>query len=415
MNHRARTANVALSMPSQAGIIVAMNPSTSTFLGWIKRRILELEEIPAARRPINLAISGLSTPLSRAWLAETLANRGRVLAARVRDPHELGLPALIDSIRHNYSIAAEREIVAMTGASGGMRLVAEALLGRTHGADVLVECPTYEPLLLMPKRFGAKVRRLPRKPCCVGDLATEIERHIRPETRLVVLSNLHNPTGAYLPVDELAAAVAAARRVAPEVIFVVDETFLDLGPKPLASAASLASPVLSPVVVIGSLSKSYGLGELRCGWVSADRAVWPTLLDDWVMFESLCPAVCEHLATAAFRDLPALRSAGMEQLARNRIVAAEGLARLVARGCIAPQELPYGCVAFLRLLHPNLPVDLLDQLAAEHGVLVAPGRFFGDDYGNYFRIGFGGDTDQLREGLARLEAGLTALCDESTS
>lgn len=402
-------------MSSRAGIIVVMNHSTSTFLGWIKQRILELGELPAAQRPINLAISGLSTPLSRSWLAEALANRGRELAERVRDPHELGLPALIEAIRRTYSIAARREIVAMSGASGGMRFVAEALLGGKSDVDVLVECPTYEPLLLMPKRFGARIRRLPRKPDRTGDLATEIERHIRPETRLVVLSNLHNPTGAYLPIDELAAAVAAARHVAHEVVFVVDETFLDLGPKPMESAASLASPLLAPVVVIGSLSKSYGLGELRCGWVSADRSVWPTLLDDWVMFESLCPAVCEHLATAAFCDLSALRSAGMEQLARNRIVVAEGLARLAARGYIAPQELPHGCVVFLRLLHPNPPADFFDRLAAEHGVLVAPGRFFGDHYGNYFRIGFGGDTDQLREGLARLEVGLTALHDDSAS
>ena len=398
-------------MPNPAGIIFVMNISPNSFLAWVKLRILELAALPPAHRPINLAVSGLSTPFSRSWIADKLVNHGQQLAGSLNDPHELGLPALTEAIRRTYSISPEREIVAMSGASGGMRLVAEAHLGASRDADVLVECPTYEPLLLMPKRFGARVRRLPRAPARADDLATEIEHHIRPETRLVVLSNLHNPTGAYLPIDELSAAVETARRVAPEVLFVVDETFLDLGPRPLESAAALASPV----VVIGSLSKSYGLGELRCGWVSADRSVWPTLLDDWVMFESLCPAVCEHLAMAAFHGLPALRTAGMKQLARNRLVAAEGLTKLAARGCIAPQELPDGCVVFLRLSHPSPPADLFDRLAAEHGVLVAPGRFFGDDYHDYFRIGFGGDTDQLREGLARLEVGLAALCDKSVS
>jgi histidinol-phosphate aminotransferase len=82
---------------------------------------------------------------------------------------------------------------------------------------------------------------------------------LRPDTRLIFLTNPNNPTGRLLPRD----AILEVARAAPDALVFVDEAYADFSGETLVGAAELAS---LPNVVIGrTFSKAYGLAGLRVG------------------------------------------------------------------------------------------------------------------------------------------------------
>ena len=134
------------------------------------------------------------------------------------------------------------------------------------GEEALVEWPTYELLTATLEYLGAKVRFFDRgleREFRVD--AEEVERKITPQTRLIVLTNLHNPSGALIDEATLRAVGEIARKNNARVL--VDEVYLEsmfeLRPRP-------AIHLGDHFVVTSSLTKAYGLSGVRCGWVLAN-------------------------------------------------------------------------------------------------------------------------------------------------
>src|SRR5271169_551216 len=143
-----------------------------------------------------------------------------------------------------------------------------ALTALVHrGDDVLVERPTYDPLLTVLDYIGAKVCRFERLPENGFRLRPEeLERKLTPQTRLVILCNLHNPSGALTDESTLRQVGAIAAKVGARVL--VDEVYLEtLFEQSWRSAFHLGTNF----VVTSSLTKAYGLSGIRCGWILADR------------------------------------------------------------------------------------------------------------------------------------------------
>jgi hypothetical protein len=380
--------------------------SSESFVGWIKQQVEAIEHQPLDRRICNLSTSGVHTPTIDSWFQRTCEERLPLLLEQMNATNEFGLSALKDAIRQTYRVPEDREIYPTPGASGGYRLLCESLFAGASGSEVLVESPTYQPLPSLPSRYGAKVVFVPlpikRSP---GDLATAFSRSVRPTTTALVVSNLHNPTGGFLTRDEAAELARAATAVSPKVTIVIDETFLGLGPEPFRTAADL-DPC---IVTVSSLTKTFGLGQLRCGWLIADKERYPQLLDDWVQFEGIGSKVLEALGVIAFNQIDTLLRESREHLETNRRLVETGLDPL-KRASLLEGEVPtHGCLAFPRW-KGRTALDLVAaKLREEFGVLVSPGRFFGADCAEHFRIGFGGSEDVVREGLERLARGLRAL------
>ena len=133
------------------------------------------------------------------------------------------------------------------------------------GDEVLVEHPTYELLVSTLQYLGASVRYFERRMEDGFRLdPAEVERQITSRTRLIVITNLHNPSGALADEETLRAVGDIAKR--HHALVLVDEVYLeamfDRRPRP---ALHLGEHFL----VTSSLTKAYGLSGLRCGWVLA--------------------------------------------------------------------------------------------------------------------------------------------------
>jgi aspartate/methionine/tyrosine aminotransferase len=307
-----------------------------------------------------------------------------------------GWKPLVERIAAYCGVAPEN-VVTANGCSMANHLAMAALF--EPGDDVLVEQPTYE-LMLGPAQFlGAKVRRFPRPP--ERDYAIDprdIERQLTPRTRLIVLCNLHNPSSALVDDDTLRRIGALARSVGARVL--VDEVYLEaIVPRPRTAFA-----LGSEFVVTTSLTKAYGLGGLRCGWILAEpelaQRIWR--LND--LFGGHQPHVSDRLSVLAFERMDRIAARAQKLLETNRALVREFLStRRQTLECFFPE---HGTTLF-----PHLKRGDGDQLFAllkqKYETSIIPGSFF--EAPQHFRIGLGGDTEMLREGLRRLGSALDEM------
>ena len=285
-------------------------------------------------------------------------------------------------------------IVTAEGTSMANHLALAALLG--PGDEVVVEEPTYGLLLDVAHYLGAQVRRVPRR--FEEDFAVslgEMERAITPGTRLVVLTNLHNPTGALIPIETMHAIGEIAEQVGARVL--VDEVYLEM----LFDSTPPSSFSLGETfVVTNSLTKTYGLSGLRCGWILAapelTRRIWR--LND--LFAATAAHPAERMSVMAFDHLTQFRERARALLTANRALLDAFLDARADLECVRP---PAGSVVFPRLSRGE-PEKFFTLLREKYETSVVPGAFF--ESPQHFRLGIGGDTVTLKEGLARLAAAL---------
>jgi aspartate/methionine/tyrosine aminotransferase len=281
-------------------------------------------------------------------------------------------------------------VVAAAGTSMANHLAMAALID--PGDEVLIEQPTYELLTSTLLFLGAALKTVVRHEDQSYALdPAEVRRAITPKTKLIVLTNLHNPSSVLASDSVLREIGDMARSVGARVL--VDEVYLDA----VYTGTPKTSYHLGPeFVVTNSLTKVYGLSGLRCGWILAEpdlaRRMWR--LND--LFASIPAHPAELLSAVALENLDYIRERGRKIVEADRALLKEFLAG--QQGVSAPST-EFGTTAILRLNNGNVD-HFLGRLRSEHDTSAVPGRFFG--LPNHFRIGMGVETEMFREGLHRI-------------
>lgn len=284
----------------------------------------------------------------------------------------------------------QEHVVCAAGASMANHLALAATIEPDE--EALVEWPTYELLVSTLEYLGARVRYFERR--MEDDFRVNVDavsRAMTPETRLIVLTNLHNPSGVLMDEATLLAVGEIARRHQARVF--VDEVYLEaLYERRPRTAIHLGEQF----VVTSSLTKAYGLSGLRCGWILAEpelaQRMWH--INDLYGVNAAHPA--ELLSVIAFDHLDRPTARAKAWLAANRPALNAFLDSREDLACVRPE---WGTIAFPRLLRGS--VDDLNQLLREnYDTSIVPGSFFGMP--EHFRIGIGGDPEMTREGLGRL-------------
>jgi aspartate/methionine/tyrosine aminotransferase len=261
------------------------------------------------------------------------------------------------------------------------------------GDEVLLEHPTYELILSAAEYIGADVKRFYRREenGFAVELA-EIEKALTPKTKLIVITNLHNPTSVLTSNETLRQVGDLARSVGARVL--VDEVYLDA----VYEGTPPSSFHLGPeFVVTNSLTKVYGLSGIRCGWILAEpdlaRRMWR--LNDLFASNNAHPA--ELLGVATFEHLAQIRDRARVVVEADRAALSEFLLR--QKEFIA-QETAWGTTCLLRRRKGDVE-GFLQRLRGEYETSAVPGHFF--EMPEHFRIGMGANSEMFREGLRRLE------------
>jgi aspartate/methionine/tyrosine aminotransferase len=307
--------------------------------------------------------------------------------------NENGYEALHDAIARRYGVRPE-QVTTASGASGANFQVCAALL--EAGDDVVVERPGYDPLLGAPRLLGANVIRFERR--FEDGYALDPERVARamtPRTRLVVVTTPHNPSG----VPAAREALEAIGRLAESrgALVLVDEVYLDATGGAAPPAAHLGDAFIST----SSLTKSYGLASLRCGWTLSSTAVAERIRRARDVIDGTGSIVTERLSVLAFAQLPKLAARASTLLSANIAIARAFFESHPELEVVLPAATT---VTFPRLRGVADTAAFTDRLLADRGTAVVPGRFF--EAPQHFRLGLATSTDVVRDGLAELAAAL---------
>lgn len=334
----------------------------------------------------NLATSGMAS--------FTMAELGvSIDQLEINPPAGYGYAPLDRAIAERYHVPKECVITALGTSMANYFALAACT---DAGDEVLVEQPTYALLLDTSRYLGLEIKRFQRPASANYQIdVDDLHRQISSRTKLIVLCNLHNPSGAFTPESTLREIGEIAKRVGARVI--VDEVYLEmLWEKHPRSAFHIDPEVF---LSTNSLTKAYGLSGIRCGWVLASPEIVQRIrhFEDLHMGTNAHPA--ELMGVIAFQKLDQIAAKQKKRLDDNRRFLREALESQSVLEYFWPE---HGTVVFPRV-KGNAP-KFVERLRSEYELSVVPGEFFED--AQRVRIGVGGTTESVRASLGQLRKAL---------
>lgn len=337
---------------------------------------------------------------------------GEFVTGRTEGPNDVVPPLLADVapttdettlealVADEYGVPADH-VLLTAGATHANFLAIAGLLEDAPEGPIAVERPGYEPLHRTARALGADLARLDREPS--APIEHDIEPADVPAGGSLVITNRHNPTGHRRSRGDLARVAEVVHDGGGRLL--VDEVYAPFEAEPTpGTGTAFGGPTaagLPGVVVTGSLTKFFGLGGLRIGWIVAD----PAFLECCLPAFAHTPVVSHPSRALGRRAL-----ANADDIAnRARDLAGanhERLASFVAeRGDLSGTVAAGSPVAFL--YHETADGDRVVETAMDHGVLVTPGRFFGEP--GSVRVALGRPPAHVETALERFGEALDSL------
>jgi aspartate/methionine/tyrosine aminotransferase len=358
----------------------------------LERWFEEFEFVPGMR---NLAASAPFPVTTRELLeledTETTAHYLDLSLDYIENP---GSESLRQAIANLYTTLKAEDVHVTTGASEALLILIWSTV--KPGENIVIEEPCYENIPGVAQTLGIEVRKLPLRPedgwkPDLERLATLIDQ----KTRLVYLIHPHNPTGSLLNREEMLAIASMTERVGATLVN--DEVFrmIALDGEPMLSVID----VVEHAVSIGDMSKPWGLGGLRVGWIASRQHELLERVSTARAYSSLCcSAPGAFLAELALRHSPQVLAPRLAAACANRDMLAETIAH--SQRVLSWQRPEAGYTAFVQLPAYLSSTAFCRHLAQEKRVLLVPGQVYGSAYEQFVRIGFGCTQHVFQEGLA---------------
>lgn len=317
----------------------------------------------------------------------------------------------------------EDNILITPGAIAANFLLLYSLIG--PGDHVICVHPTYQQLYSVPEQLGAEVAlwKLRREKKYIPDME-DLQRIVKPSTKMIIINNPNNPTGATIPKSVLTDLIEFAKK--RDIIILSDEVYRPLfhGISPVDNdyPPSLVSFGYEKAIVTGSMSKAYSLAGIRVGWIAcrskeiieqiAAARDYTTIsvskLDEAVAAYALGPSVIHALLSRNIK------------LAKTNIALLETFVKDHSSLCswVKPTG---GTTAYVKFLSkPNGPpiddVQLCVDMLEKTKVLLVPGsKCFGEVFKGFVRIGFVCETSVLQEALAKMKEYFAATSGDDAS
>jgi len=308
-----------------------------------------------------------------------------------------GDPALLEALASRYGVDT-CQVLPVPGTS--MANFVSIAAGGETGHVVAMESPVYDPISLSSQFLTMTTIPLSRSPEAGFRVdEDELVQALAKGAKLVVVTNLHNPSGQYI--DAKTITHMANRCSETGATLLVDEVYLDAvyiaGGPSWWSAVNLANNI----VITNSLTKVYGLSGLRCGWIVGPSDILSRAREIVNLLHVDLPTPTSELALRALKQIPELEK---RHLAYHE--AGLPVYRQWANGERRIRSYPnFGALFECFQLPPGVTSDQLEaRLVTKYETQVVPGRFFGIP--DHVRVSTTPEPADLAEGLARISQAL---------
>lgn len=313
-----------------------------------------------------------------------------------------GTPELRERIAGLYPGASPDHVLATNGSSEANYLLIWSKI--EPGDEVVFMMPNYMQMGGLVRSFGAVLKPLwLRESLGWAPDLDELKGVATSKTKLIIITNPNNPTGAVLGEEAMSAIVQAASKVGAWIV--ADEIYQ--GAERVGPMTPSFWGRYERTAIVNGLSKAYGLPGLRIGWIVGPKefiaktwpyhdytTISPGILSDRFARIALSPAIREKILERTRRIIK-----GNFSLLESWLIKQAGLFSLVP-----PRA---GAIAFARYSLKTNSTDLVNRLIREKNTLIVPGDHFEMDH--YLRFGFGSEPEYLEKGLARIEELLAEL------
>ncbi len=324
-----------------------------------------------------------------------------------------GLPALRKilsrMIETSTSVSYDPESEILITSSGAEALNNSLLTFINPGDEVIIPTPAFVSYKNLVKFAGGTFVDVPLRAENGFQLdADEIERHITPRTKMIVLNNPNNPSGAVY--ERAALEKVSELAVRHDLLVISDEMYSRLVYDDAEFISMAALPGMRErTIVISGFSKSYAMTGWRLGYIAADKALAGMILKVH-QYSTTCSPTFIQQGLVDSLELPETEAAVKDMLSaftRRREAIVKGLQAIDGITPVVPKG------AFYVLVDVSATgltgADFALKLLEEFSVATVPAIGLGDSCGDYIRISYAASDENIAEGLKRLEAFMKSL------
>jgi aspartate aminotransferase len=240
----------------------------------------------------------------------------------------------------------------------------------------------------------------------------DLKRRISPRTRMLMVSNPHNPTGRVFTRNELEGIAEIAQK--HDLLIFADELYEDmLFEGEHVSIASLSADLFRRTISVFGFSKAFGIPGYRIAYLVTGgdfaSALKKRIHDVIVHADTLAQAAAKAALTTGGPWISRL----MAHLKEMRDYGVERLNKIPGVSCPAPQATPF---LFPDISGLGMTAKQLSEVLKEKArVIVMDGAEFGPPGENYIRINFATSRDVLKEAFDRIEFTIRHVQDRNTN
>ncbi|EAV43146.1 putative aminotransferase protein [Stappia aggregata IAM 12614] len=324
-------------------------------------------------------------------------------SGRIRYSNGRGEPGIVAALTEKYRQrrpdVSEQNVLCFPGTQTALFAV---MLGLVETGDaVLAGDPLYATYEGVIAATGARMVPVPLRAEKGFHLqAEDLERAITPDSCVLLLNTPHNPTGATLTADEIAAIGEVC--IKHDLWIVCDEVY-----EKLIFDGTFASPFDQPAladrtIVVSSISKSHAAPGFRSGWAIGPEEFCTRLLavSETMLFGGQ-PFIADMTAMAISGDFDTAERMRENYLRRAKLI----LDHLSGHGVLKPMMPEAGMFLLVDVSATGLDgASFAEQLLAEKHVAVMPGASFGDQATNFIRLSLTVADETLCEATDRIAA-----------
>lgn len=314
-----------------------------------------------------------------------------------------GKPELRAALAEEARNLEPDDVLLTAGAAAALFIIQSSLLKR--GDRLLVMRPNYATNIETPKAIGAQIDFLDLhfETGFKLDLQT-LEQSIKPDTKLVSLTNPHNPTGAVMSESDLRAVLEIIEASNAYLLF--DETYRDMN---FGSIAPLAASLSKRAISVSSMSKSYGLPGIRMGWLmTQDKNLQEKFLAAKEQIFIGNSVLDEEVAYQIFVKRHEILEPIRVQIRRNFEILKTWMLEQQYLSWVQPSG---GVVCFPKI-HDKIDIPKFYEVLEASGTFVGPGHWFEQaprvtNPDQHFRLGYSwATTSELELGLKNITKAL---------
>ncbi|MGE4531900.1 MAG: pyridoxal phosphate-dependent aminotransferase [Acidithiobacillus sp.] len=324
-----------------------------------------------------------------------------------------GLPALrkilSEKLEADMSVHYDPDFEILVTSSGAEALNNSILTFINPGDEVIIPTPAFVSYKNLVKYAGGKFVDIPLRPESGFQLdAEEIERHITPQTKMIILNNPNNPSGAVYDRDILEKVAQLA--VKHDLLVLSDEMYSRLvydGAK-FVSMASFPG-MKERTIVVSGFSKSYAMTGWRLGYIATAKELAGSVLK-FHQYSTTCSPTFIQQGLVNSLELPETEQAVVDMLsafARRREMILEGLKAIDGITPVIPKGAFYVMVDVSATGLSGMEFAL--KMLEEFHVATVPAIGLGDSCGDYIRISYAASDENIREGLQRMDSFVKSL------